>query len=97
MSLFAVSYRYLPGTDAGRNEHRPAHLDFLQTLFDDGRLVVSGPTESDEPGALLIIRGESVDAVDALMADDPFAAHGFVERTVRGWTPKFGAVRLAAA
>ena len=96
MSLFAVSYRYLPDTEAGRTEHRPAHLEFLQTLFDEGRLVVSGPTESDEPGALLIIRGESVDAVDDLMAGDPFAAHGFVDRAVRGWSPKFGAERLAA-
>lgn len=96
MSLFAVSYRYLPDTHAGRDEHRPSHLAFLQDLFDSGRLIVSGPTEADESGALLIIRGDSLSAVDALMAADPFATLGFVDRTVRAWTPKFGAERLEA-
>ncbi|OMH31278.1 YciI family protein [Tersicoccus sp. Bi-70] len=99
MSLFAVTYRYTPGSEAGRDEHRPRHLAFLQELFDDGRLVVSGPTDATgpEPGALLVVRGESPEDVDATMAADPFAHHGYVERTVRGWDPKFGADRLAAA
>lgn len=96
MSLFAVNYRYVGGTDAGRDEHRPLHLDFLQSLHDAGALVVSGPIDAEgpEPGALLIIRGDSAKAVDAMMSVDPFAQRGFVERTVRSWDPKFGAHRL---
>lgn len=97
MALFAVSYAYAPDSDAGRNEHRPEHMVFLQGLFDAGKLVVSGPTDptGETPGALLIISGESLAAVDALMAEDPFAKRGFVARTVRAWDPKFGADRLA--
>lgn len=97
MSLFAVSYSYAPDSDAGRDELRPAHMVFLQGLFDGGRLIVSGPTDAagPVPGALLIIAGDSVEEVDALMAEDPFALAGHVNRTVRHWDPKFGAARLA--
>lgn len=97
MALFAVSYRYAPNSDAGRDEHRPTHLEFLQNLFDTSRLVVSGPTDAagPQPGALLIIRGESLEEVDALMAEDPFAQRGYVERSVLPWDPKFGSERLA--
>ena len=96
MSLFAVSYRYAAGSEAGRDEHRPLHLEFLQGLFDSGQLVVSGPTDPTgaEPGAMLIIRGDSADQVDQLMAQDPFAERGYVERVVREWAVKFGAARL---
>ncbi|MFD5598552.1 YciI family protein [Leucobacter sp. NPDC058333] len=99
MSLFAVSYRYAAGSEAGRDEHRPLHLEFLQGLFDSGQLVVSGPTDPTgaEPGAMLIIRGDSADQVDQLMAQDPFAERGYVERVVREWAVKFGAARLEPA
>lgn len=97
MAFFAVTYAYAPNSDAGRDEHRPVHLEFLQNLFVSGRLVVSGPTDAagPEPGALLIITGDSLDEVDAVMAQDPFAQRGFVRRTIRSWDPKFGAERLA--
>ena len=99
MSLFAVTYRYAPDSAAGRDAHRPEHLEFLQELFDAERLVVSGPTDpaGEDPGALLVIRGESAEQVNAVMAGDPFAQHGFVERHVREWAVKYGAQRLERA
>lgn len=97
MALFAVSYQYAADSEAGRDTHRPEHLVFLQGLFDSKRLVVSGPTEvaGPNPGALLIISGESAEDVDALMSQDPFAQQGYVERKVLSWEPKFGAERLS--
>ena len=97
MSLFAVSYAYAPNSDDGRNELRPAHMAFLQNLFDTERLIVSGPVDAagPTPGALLIIAGDSAEEVDMLMGQDPFATAGYVERQVRSWDPKFGAARLA--
>lgn len=97
MSLFAVSYSYAPNSVQGRDALRPQHLEFLQGLFDAERLIVSGPVDpaGETPGALLIISGESAAEVDTLMAEDPFAAAGYVERRVRSWEPKFGAARLA--
>lgn len=97
MALFAVTYAYAENSENGRDEHRPKHLEFLQSLSDSGRLVVSGPTDAAGrgPGALLIIRGESAEDVETTMAADPFAQRGYVERTVKSWDPKFGADRLA--
>lgn len=99
MSLFAVTYNYTDGSDAGRNEHRPLHMTFLTGLFESGRLVVSGPTDAagPRPGALLIIRAGSPEEAEEIMGQDPFALKGFVARTVKPWDPKFGADRLAAA
>lgn len=96
MALYAVNYRYLPNTEDGRNEYRPRHVEFLQSLFDAGQLISSGPTETadNQQGALLIIKGQSHSEVDSLMSQDPFAHHRFLERSVQLWTPKFGAERL---
>lgn len=97
MSLFAITYRYTDGSGPGRDQYRPIHLEFLQGLFDDGRLLVSGPTDAQgpEPGALLVVTGADVAEVEALMDGDPFSQRGFIQRTVRTWDPKFGAERLA--
>ena len=54
MTLHAVIYRYADDA-AALDEHRPRHRDYLRSLFEAGRLVVSGPlTEGGGPGALLI-------------------------------------------
>jgi uncharacterized protein len=95
MTLHAVLYRY--ATDAAAlDAHRPAHRDHLRTLHEQGRLVVSGPlSDGGGPGALLILDADDVDAVAALLDDDPFHVLGLIrEREIRRWTPAFGAERL---
>lgn len=93
MSIYAVTYAYVPETDA-MNEARPAHVDFLGTLYENGRLLASGRlVETDPLGALLIITGEDQAEVETLMNDDPLYAGGFVaERLVRRWNIAFGVV-----
>ena len=62
MALHAVLYRY--STDsAALDEHRPAHKDHLRSLFEQGRIVVSGPLTSGGPGALLILDAEDPEEV----------------------------------
>ena len=98
MALHAVIYRYA-NDPAALDEHRPAHRDHLRVLFEQGRLIVSGPlAEGGDPGALLIFDAEEADAVAALLDDDPFRARGLiVEREIRRWNPAFGGARLAPA
>ncbi|MFY9635887.1 MAG: YciI family protein [Cellulosimicrobium cellulans] len=93
MPTFAVTYSYTDGTTAGRDQHRPRHVEFLQSQFDGGRLVKSGPFGPDEaPGALLLINGESKADVEALMDQDPFFQNNLVEeRSNRQWNIFFGA------
>ena len=98
MALHAVIYRY--STDAAAlDEHRPAHRDYLRALFEQGRIVVSGPlAEGGGPGALLILDAADPEEVAALLDKDPFHTLGLiVEREIRGWNPAFGRERLTPA
>ena len=91
MGTFAVTYAYSANSSAGRDEHRPRHVEFLREQFDGGLLVKSGPFgPEEEPGALLIIEADSKADVEALMDQDPFYRNGLVEkRSIRQWNVVF--------
>ncbi|RIK12185.1 MAG: hypothetical protein DCC50_13590 [Acidobacteria bacterium] len=93
MSLFAVHYTYSDDT-AARDEHRPAHREFLGDLAREAVVVLSGPYASipEAPdAALLVLRGESAAQLVELLRDDPFQQQGLVEQVaVREWTPVLG-------
>ena len=95
MSRYAVIYRYSDDS-AALDEHRPVHREYLRSLFESGKIVVSGPLgEGGRPGALLILDAGSADEVAELLDRDPFYPRGLiVEREIRGWTPAFGGERL---
>jgi uncharacterized protein YciI len=94
MSVFSVTYTYTDDT-AGRDEHRPAHKEYLGRLGDLGINLCSGPFGSEEsPGALLLIRAESKEEAVRHTENDPFRLQGLVaEVTAREWIPMLG--RLA--
>jgi uncharacterized protein YciI len=96
VALYAVTYAYVPETEQ-MTQARPAHVDFLAGLHEQGRLLASGRlTECDPLGALLVITGDSVADVEALMDGDPFHVGGFIaERLVRQWNVAFGVVGAA--
>jgi uncharacterized protein len=95
MPTFAVTYQYAAGSAEVRDEHRPRHVAFLQSQFDGGRLLTSGPFgPAEDPGALLIFAGEDKAQVEALVNQDPFHLNGLVaERQIRQWNIFFGADR----
>ncbi|MET9593973.1 YciI family protein [Streptomyces sp. NPDC006516] len=95
MSTFAVTYTYADDSAPARDEHRPAHKDFLEQQFDAGRLRVSGPLGPDgAPGALLVLEAESAAELAALLDLDPFHREGLIaERTIRAWQIFFGGVQ----
>ncbi|AXH96491.1 YciI family protein [Ornithinimicrobium avium] len=93
MSLFVVHYSYSDDTGA-RDEHRPAHREFLGALATEGVVVLSGPYAAvpEAPdAALLLLRGDSATQIVDLLRDDPFQQQGLVEQVaVREWTPVLG-------
>ena len=93
MSAYAVTYAYVPENDE-MAEIRPTHVDFLKSLHENGTLLISGRlTECGPLGALLIIKGDSVEEVEEIMNEDPIYSGGFVsERLVRKWNIAFGAI-----
>lgn len=94
MTIFAVHYTYSDDT-AARDEHRPAHREFLGDLAADGVVLISGPyasTEDAPDAAFFLVRGDSVAQVLELVREDPFQQQGLVEQvSVREWTPVLGA------
>jgi uncharacterized protein YciI len=96
MSLHAVIYRYAEEPDR-LDEHRPRHKDYLASLYEQGRIVISGPLTDGAAGALLIIDADDADHVAALLDLDPFWQLRLIaDRQIRRWSPFFGADRLVA-
>ena len=62
---------------------RPEHRDFLQTGFDRGLLLMSGPL-NPPTGGIAVARAESQEEIQAFFAQDPYnlngmTTYGFVE------------------
>ncbi|MBF6329558.1 YciI family protein [Nocardia transvalensis] len=91
MPLFAVHYTYSEATVPGRDEHRPEHRAWLSGLVDQGVVLTSGPYP-DGSGALILFRADDADAMEKLLAQDPFAQQGLIDAVrVVEWQPVLGA------
>lgn len=55
-----------------------AHMVFLRRHYASGAFVMSG-RKVPRDGGILLVRGESREAVEALMAEDPFCKRGLAE------------------
>lgn len=90
MAHFAVRYTYVDDA-ALLDAHRPDHRAFLRGLHEAGHLVLSGPLGGEPAGGLLVLEGESPEAVLALLDVDPFRKVGaLAEREAREWTVVIG-------
>lgn len=91
MTIFAVEYVYDAQSSDLRNEHRPAHRQWLRDFVESGRVLSSGPY-ADDAGALLIFTAESEAALLEELKADPFNAAGVVTGLrVKEWKPVVGA------
>jgi len=87
--LYAIIAEDKPDSLAGRRATRPDHLQRLQALRDDGRLIIAGPhpaVDSTDPGEAGF-SGSLVVAEFATLADaqawadaDPYIAAGVYEQ-----------------
>jgi uncharacterized protein YciI len=77
MKFFLVELNYkaeLPQIEAAT----PAHREFLQTGYDRGVLLCSGP-KVPRTGGLIIARSDSLEAAQAFFASDPFQKQGLAD------------------
>ena len=72
-----------------RKQARPAHLERVQTLKEQGRLMVAGPCpaiDSDEPGeagftgSLIIAEFEDLSSAQSWADTDPYVEAGVYQR-----------------
>ncbi|GAB3245063.1 YciI family protein [Arthrobacter pigmenti] len=90
MSVFAVEYVYDAETATARDEHRPAHRQWLQEHVDSGMALASGPY-GDGAGALLVFKADSESALLEELKQDPFNQAGLVAgMRVKEWSPVLG-------
>ena len=83
MPLFVVSCTDHEGTVEKRLATRPQHIERLQQLNDEGRLIVAGamPKDPSNPqagfyGSTIIVDFETREALDAWLKEEPFLKEG---------------------
>jgi uncharacterized protein YciI len=83
--LYAIIARDAPNSTALRPKVRPRHLEYIQPLIDQGRLIFGGPhpaIDSPDPGpagftgSLIIADFESLERARAWSAQDPYVLEG---------------------
>lgn len=88
--LYALIGEDAPGTLEARMTARPEHLKRLETLRDDGRLIMAGPMpaiDSPDPGpagffgSLVVAEFDSQFDAERWLSEDPYVREGVFART----------------
>jgi uncharacterized protein YciI len=83
MSYFVLEYRYAD-LDA-RARVRPDHLAYLQSLHENGTLVLAGPV-GDGSGAMMVLKVGSEEEAARVIENDPYTVAGVgVGHVLRAW------------
>lgn len=87
--LYAIISQDKPGSLDARLQARPDHLARLETLRDNGKLVLAGPhpaIDSNDPGAagfsgsLVVAEFDTLETAQAWADADPYIAAGVYEK-----------------
>ncbi|MBF2720309.1 hypothetical protein IP510_10490 [Psychrobacter sp. NG254] len=81
MSLFVIIGHDVANSSAQRLVTRTEHIERLQALHQQGRLVIAGPTpiehgKTDMSGSLIIAEFDSIAAAQAWANDEPYLRDG---------------------
>lgn len=81
MSLFVIIGHDVANSSAQRLITRAEHIERLQALSREDRLVIAGPTpiehgKSDMSGSLIIAEFDSIEAAQAWANDEPYLRDG---------------------
>ena len=68
-----------PEGEAKRKVHRSAHLNNLEPLDRQGRVVLAGPL-TDKAGSLLVLEFETQEEAEDFARHDSYTVHGVFER-----------------
>ncbi len=93
--------RYIPGGNwqAGTPyEAQPGiqpHFDYLERLFEDRRLVMSGGLDG-EAGGLVLLQTDSLQEAKHIAANDPAVGDGIVNARVSAWRVNMSSMRIVS-
>lgn len=89
--LYAIISQDIENSLPLRKEARPAHLERLEQLRNEGRLTLAGPhpaIDSDDPGpngftgSLVVAEFNSLEDAQAWADADPYVAAGVYEKVI---------------
>ena len=83
--MFAVILTYKTSQEE-IERHTPAHREFLDRYYASGVLLISG-RQNSQRGGVILARTESREALDKILAEDPFAVAGVADYAVYEFTP----------
>jgi hypothetical protein len=64
---------------------RPAHLEYLDRLYKENKVVMAGPF-TDKKGGMVIYRADSPEEAQKLAEEDPVVKEGARTLELREWT-----------
>lgn len=85
---YAILGRDAPDSLAKRMEARPAHLERMQKLREDGRVLLAGPLpaiDNEDPGpagfvgSLMVLEFPNIEAARTWANEDPYVTAGVFE------------------
>lgn len=65
---------------------RPAHLEYINKLFQEGKVVMAGPF-TDKQGGMVIYKADSLEEAKQLAEADPAVTEGARTLQLREWNP----------
>ncbi len=68
-----------PDGEARRKLHRPAHLERIEILYTQGRIILAGPL-TDKTGSLIVLEADSIEEAQNIAREDPYTIHEVFER-----------------
>ncbi len=90
--MFVVSLTYIADlTEVDR--HLDAHVDYLKRHYADGTFLASG-RKNPRTGGVILARAASGEALEAILAEDPFHIAGVARYEVTEFTPTMSASGL---
>lgn len=97
MKTYAVFTHFTEGAAEKRAPHREAHLAHLRELHAQGMLLLGGALQNPMDAGLLILRAESPEEIEKVLAEDSYAKNGiWVRIEIREWSVVVGNVAPAA-
>lgn len=83
--MFIINLKYT-GTIEAIDQHLIAHRDFLESNYQKGLLLASGP-QNPRTGGIIIALGNDRKMVETMIQQDPFFTEKLAEYTITEFTP----------
>ncbi len=83
--MFIIDIEYIVSLEE-IDAHLKLHRDFLDSRYQEGLLLASGPKNPRE-GGIVIALGSDLHVVEAMIKDDPFYQRNLARYTITEFTP----------